>query len=35
MAQAQPRVPWKEVLDVIKDSQKFFNLLITYQGLVE
>ena len=35
MAQVQPRVPWKEVLDVIKDSQKFYNLLVTYQGLVE
>jgi hypothetical protein len=32
---AQPRVPWKEVLDVIKDSQQFHNLLVTYQGLVE
>ena len=35
MAQVQPRVPWKEVLDVIKDSQKFHNLLLNYQGLVE
>ena len=32
---AQPRVAWKEVLDVIKDSQKFHNWLVTYQGLVE
>ena len=32
---AQARIPWKEVLDVIKETQPFHNLLLTYQGLVE
>ena len=32
---AQAKVPWKEVLDLIKETQPFHNLLLTYQGLVE
>ena len=35
MAQATPRIPWKEVLDVIRETQPFHNLLLNYQGLVE
>jgi hypothetical protein len=32
---AQARVPWKEVLDVIKETQPFHKLLLNYQELVE
>ena len=32
---AQARISWKEVLDVIKETQPFHNLLLTYQSLVE
>ena len=31
----QARILWKEVLDVIKETQPFHNLLLNYQGLVE
>ena len=32
---AQARIAWKEILDVIKETQPFHNLLLTYQNLVE
>ena len=32
---AQPRIAWKEVLDVIRETQPFNNLLLTYQNLVD
>lgn len=32
---AQGRVPWNEVLEVIKETQEYYKLMLNYQDLVD